>query len=316
MVGAVGREQQVVHGVERVAGGKGLLLEHIQRGATDALVLQRVDQRRLVDHGAAPHVDQHARGLHRCDGGAVDQPLRVGGQRGRDDDIVRAAHQRMQLFRAQRFIDQVVAARHLGPPAQRDHAHAQRLGQPGGCTTDVPVADDAQRLAMGLLDIELFPAPGRLVAFHAVEVLGEEQHGGRHELTQGTAVHAAAVGERHGAVHQRRKQQRVQPRCARMDPAHARRHRPHLLHQFAAAGPHHKRVGTGGTPGEGLRALAGDDSHVVAKALEHAELGLGGVGQNQQGACVGSHGAIPRTRAALGAQATTVRVAMDHSGPA
>src|SRR5216683_7073849 len=65
-------EDDVLHVPEGRVLGQGLLGEHVEGGAGDSLVLQRVQQRVLVHHAAAREVDEEARGLHRREDFRVD----------------------------------------------------------------------------------------------------------------------------------------------------------------------------------------------------------------------------------------------------
>src|SRR5262245_25906913 len=56
--GDVRRQDDVVHLEERIRWDRGLLFEHIEPGARDPALLQRLDERRLVDGGTTPRVDK------------------------------------------------------------------------------------------------------------------------------------------------------------------------------------------------------------------------------------------------------------------
>src|SRR5438477_7355773 len=87
MVRRVGRKQDVFHLIERMCRREWFHREHIQRGAANFPGLERLYQRRVVDHGSAAHIDQHARGLHRGDLRATDHAARLIGQ-GRSQQYV------------------------------------------------------------------------------------------------------------------------------------------------------------------------------------------------------------------------------------
>ena len=76
-VRAVKRHQTIFERVKRVPSRQRLRRGDVQRRALDLLPCQRVDERVLVDDGAAPDVHEHPGGLHGRDHGRVDESLRV-----------------------------------------------------------------------------------------------------------------------------------------------------------------------------------------------------------------------------------------------
>src|SRR5580658_5032150 len=76
----VRREQHIFQGVERMAGGQRLGRENVQRGAAKVSGFKRRKQRRLIDHGSAPDVDDHRRRLHRGELRRADHPARLASQ--------------------------------------------------------------------------------------------------------------------------------------------------------------------------------------------------------------------------------------------
>src|SRR5581483_12417258 len=67
IIGGVRREQHVRHFPERMFGGERLAEENVEGGTAQFSVLQRVDQGRLVDDGAAADVDDDCGRLHARD---------------------------------------------------------------------------------------------------------------------------------------------------------------------------------------------------------------------------------------------------------
>src|SRR5688572_1275603 len=62
--GEVRREHRVVEREQRMAGRQAVVLVDVEHGAGDAPLAQRGDQRRFLDHRAAPHVDQPGGRFH------------------------------------------------------------------------------------------------------------------------------------------------------------------------------------------------------------------------------------------------------------
>ena len=64
VVGAVGREQHVLHAIERMIGRQRLGLKDVERRAANERLVERGDQGSLDHHGATAHIDEHGGGLH------------------------------------------------------------------------------------------------------------------------------------------------------------------------------------------------------------------------------------------------------------
>ncbi len=64
VVGAMGREQHVLHPIKRVIGRQRLLFKDVERGAAKESLVERGNERLLDDHRAAAHVDEHGGALH------------------------------------------------------------------------------------------------------------------------------------------------------------------------------------------------------------------------------------------------------------
>src|SRR5580692_1568175 len=60
----MGRQRDIVHAGERMVGLERLGMEHVEAGMADAAAAQTLDQRGLIDQGAARGVDQHNARLH------------------------------------------------------------------------------------------------------------------------------------------------------------------------------------------------------------------------------------------------------------
>ncbi len=85
----VRREDDVPRRAQRAVGRERLRIEHVERGAGQPAVVERLDERRLVHDAAARAVDQAAGGLHFRQRRRADQAAGLVGQRRVDRDEVR-----------------------------------------------------------------------------------------------------------------------------------------------------------------------------------------------------------------------------------
>ena len=92
--GHVRRHDHVVEGEIGMVRRQRLGREHVERRAADAAVAQRRDQRLVVDHRAARHVDDQRARLHQADAPRVDQTACFRGQRAAEHDDVARRHER------------------------------------------------------------------------------------------------------------------------------------------------------------------------------------------------------------------------------
>jgi 2-methylisocitrate lyase-like PEP mutase family enzyme len=74
--------------VQRIVLRCRFLVEDVERGAGDAVCLQRVIKRRLVDDAAARRVDDESGPLHVRQPRRVEEPDRLGGFRAMDRDEI------------------------------------------------------------------------------------------------------------------------------------------------------------------------------------------------------------------------------------
>src|SRR5207247_1174031 len=77
VVGAVRREQNVLHRIERMVRGKGFCVENVERGAPNSLLGKRLNHCTFVDYRAAPHVDDDVRTTNRGKFVRADQAPRL-----------------------------------------------------------------------------------------------------------------------------------------------------------------------------------------------------------------------------------------------
>src|SRR6185437_17006715 len=74
-------EDNVVHAEQRIVAARRLLFQDVEPGAGDPALLQRLDQRRLVDSRPAPRVDEERATLHQTELLFLQEVLGVGGRR-------------------------------------------------------------------------------------------------------------------------------------------------------------------------------------------------------------------------------------------
>src|SRR5580765_2874037 len=113
------REDRVVEREQRVAWLEAVVLVHVEHGAGDALLAQRLDQGGLFDHRAAADVDEPRAVLHASDAIAVEEVVRLGGERAGEDHEVARFHQPAEIRR------QGLRRQALEATLVAEHAHAE-----------------------------------------------------------------------------------------------------------------------------------------------------------------------------------------------
>jgi len=142
-VGGVGRGDDVVHRQERVVGRDGLLLPHVERGAGQALFLERTGEGLLVHHRAARGVDQDRGRLHAAEERLADEVARLGIQQRVNGNVIRALGERLERYALDAEGGEA-RRRHVGVAGddlRLEGGHPSREG-----AADVAQADDADRL--------------------------------------------------------------------------------------------------------------------------------------------------------------------------
>ena len=135
-------DDHVVHFQQRIVGRNRLLLEHIDGGAGDAVVLQRIDQRRFHDHRSACRVDEIRARLHQREFPGADQAAGLVIEQRIDRDVVRLSEQGVLVDHghAKRRHRRL---RHIRIAAQQ--LHSERLCKLEYFPADVADADYAER---------------------------------------------------------------------------------------------------------------------------------------------------------------------------
>ncbi len=75
LTGCVRRQHDVPASAELVLRVGWLVRKHVDAGASDSAVSEKLRERRLIDERAPGRVDQERTGLHRLELGADEQPL-------------------------------------------------------------------------------------------------------------------------------------------------------------------------------------------------------------------------------------------------
>ncbi len=172
----MGLQHYVVQGQELLWDLR-LLGEDVETGTAEPAVLEGGDQLRLVDDGAAGHVDEHALRADGLDHGPVDDPVghcATGADGDQHIAITRHGHQ----------VGIVLVGHVLLGAAVVGDLHAEDLGLAGDVLADAPEAEDAELAAAdrvgqghGLFQ----PLAGPHVAVAGADLArGGEQQGDRH----------------------------------------------------------------------------------------------------------------------------------------
>src|SRR5215207_7899460 len=102
-VRGVGAYNDVIELPQRALLGQWLDLEHVERRPGEVAAPKRLDERRLIDHGAPPHVGEVRPLLDRSYRLGIEQPLRLGRAWQRYGDVVGLAKSAVQLRRLVQF---------------------------------------------------------------------------------------------------------------------------------------------------------------------------------------------------------------------
>ena len=139
----VRQQHDVRRAEQRIARRQRLDLHHVEPSAGDPALLERMDERALVDDAAARRVDEDRRALHRS------QLLRA-------DDVARLGRQRHvkahEIGRSQQIVERNALGRRMRlghcRPAGVEHAHAEARRTPRDGLPDLAEPDDAERRAV------------------------------------------------------------------------------------------------------------------------------------------------------------------------
>src|SRR5262249_46329812 len=157
-----------------MTGGQRLAVEDVERRALDSPFGGWLDHRSLVDNRGACDRNDDCFGFHAGEGSGADHALRFRRKWRGDYDIVALGQHFGETVGAVDPVDErvdVVERRAVTFDGEDPHSHGADPGGDGAA--DVAVADNPDRLAGNLRDVELLPAAGLLIPDHAPEVLGE-----------------------------------------------------------------------------------------------------------------------------------------------
>src|SRR5476649_1214748 len=182
---------------ELVVVGARLDREHVDGGADQVLVLDRVSQGLQLDNSTASSVDQNPAFFHCADFFLADHPLGFSGFRYVKGDDIRQAQQ----FGQARNLSGV-AQWQLGQGVVEEHLHAQAFCQDGKLSTDRSVADDAQFLAADFEGVGSALDPATTVAGSVLLRDAAQQQDGfcQHQFGHRTGVGVRCVEHRNTAL--------------------------------------------------------------------------------------------------------------------
>ena len=257
--------------MKRVSGGQtfagafagvdaaGIAIPGVDDGTADAPLGQRLVEISLRHHLAARDVEEHRLRPHAREPRGVDEPARLGAERAGDDHVV---HRGEHVVERRHRVDAIgTAARLPGRARARAHAHAERAQPLGRCPCDVPVADEADLLAVELavqrrvVDEASEPEAAAQLRVHARESDLPLEHA-EHEILGDADLVLVDVAHR-GVRGQRIEIDAIEPGAGQLQQTQARRRR-HVR------GPRHGDVRVGLTEQARQRLLAvagmpGDD---------------------------------------------------------
>ena len=149
--GDMGGQRDIVHAQHRVVVGWRLLLQHVERGVRDPAFLQRLDQRLLIDGGAASGVDEDRALLHLLEMVFAKHVMHLGARRGMHRHEIRLR----QHFGQRRRQHAVVGNQHLlDEGIVGHHPKAKGRGALGDRTRHPAERDEAERLAHQAWDFQ------------------------------------------------------------------------------------------------------------------------------------------------------------------
>ena len=166
--------------------------KHVEAGAGDLACLQRLDQRRLVDHAAARDIHKIGGGLHGGEQFRADDVARLGRQRCEHHQIVKFAGDLHEFAARDHAVE---AGRRARAAADADHRHMKRLADRRQVFRDQPDAENADGFAGQELRRPALPFGVLLRAHGARQVAGERQHERDGGFRHRRAVDAADIGD-------------------------------------------------------------------------------------------------------------------------
>ena len=180
------RDHHVVELAEGMIGRQRLDGEHVDAGAGDLLLLQSLQQRRLVDDRSARGVDDIGRRLHAGEVGGPNQAAGARAQHDMDGDDVGGGQ---QLFLAGVADAGFLAFLRRQVRAPGDHVHAKGLPELGDLGAELAEPNDAERAALDLVAEQALPGhAGMHARVLAADIAGQfedQAHGQRRGRDRG-----------------------------------------------------------------------------------------------------------------------------------
>ena len=197
--GEMGRQYDIVELQERVVGGRGFLVEHIEPGAENLALAQHFRERRLVDDGAAARIHQDSGRLHEGQLARADHVAR---------GIVQRDIQRDEVAGPQQFLEQpeldadrVLFVLGQATDIEVDDLHAEGAREPGDLLADRAEADNAERLVIEFVHGRRRAIPAPASAAHARVLPDHTARDREHEhdcvLGDRDRISAAVVADGH-----------------------------------------------------------------------------------------------------------------------
>ena len=197
------REHGVRRAEQRMIRADGLLLEHVQAGAPQAVGLQCRRQRHGVDHGAARRVHHHGRVLHQRQALGIQHVVRVGRQRRMERHNVGALQ---QLVVRHDVVALGRAPAGLQGTGRADDGESQAVRLTCRCAADFAHAHHAEHAAMYLAERALVGMRPNALAEGGVQLVRAAQHVQRQrDSVVGNHLRAVAgnIADCHSAVRSR-----------------------------------------------------------------------------------------------------------------
>ena len=190
----MGRQDDVVSAKQPGILGERLGRHHIERGAAETAIIERGDQRGLVDQRSARRVDQVGAALHLAESRGVEQAAGCRHQRRVNRYEIGL---RQELVEADAFDAGVAQCVGRHERIERQHPQAKRLSLRGDPARDVAEPDEAEHLALeppDRHDGRHLPAAGLHEVVREHDLAGEREQ----ERHCGDFLHAIVRHVRHG----------------------------------------------------------------------------------------------------------------------
>ena len=212
----MGRHGKVGRGPQRAVVRQWFLRIDVQHRTGDLPVVQRSQQRCLVDGPAATEIHEPGRRLHGGEEGRIEKVFGVWRQRHHRYHPVCLGHRRHRAGRGKHLAEHGIAAAAAASGAC--YLHANRFQQPADFMADAAGAEHDCAAALQLVRQPEVPRAGRLHLEGCAKPLHLTQHVAKHVLGHGPVEDAARIGQHGVTFGKRGKQDGVDARAAPVDP--------------------------------------------------------------------------------------------------